>query len=164
MHIGRLPGRHVSLRDLGLALGLAPANAKDTVRRWEKVSTTIASVRTELRAMVGSVHGLMSARSKRIAAARQTYAAPLKGAKRDLLILTPSTAKHGRLAKAARALLSTVNSPTGQMLVLRTLSLFHHSRFQSPMMRTQETIRLSLVTRALSSRPRQQSSARPSSA
>jgi len=33
-------GRRVSLRDLGLALGLAPANAKDTVRRWEEEGPT----------------------------------------------------------------------------------------------------------------------------
>lgn len=33
--LGRLLGRRVSCRDLGLALGLAPANAADTVRRWE---------------------------------------------------------------------------------------------------------------------------------
>ena len=38
--IGRLLGRKVSQQDLGLALGLAPANAATTVRRWEESEPT----------------------------------------------------------------------------------------------------------------------------
>lgn len=34
--LGPIVGRHVSCRDLGLALGLAPANAGHTVRRYEE--------------------------------------------------------------------------------------------------------------------------------
>src|SRR4051812_47847034 len=33
--IGRALGQRVSCRDLALALGIAPQNAKDTGRRWE---------------------------------------------------------------------------------------------------------------------------------
>ncbi len=33
--LGRTLGRRISQNDLGLALGLAPANAADTVRSWE---------------------------------------------------------------------------------------------------------------------------------
>lgn len=40
MALGRVIGRRVSCRDLGLALGLAPANAADTVRRWERDGPT----------------------------------------------------------------------------------------------------------------------------
>jgi hypothetical protein len=39
--LGDALGRNVSQRDLGLALGLAPANAKDTVRSWEDGSRDV---------------------------------------------------------------------------------------------------------------------------
>lgn len=38
--LGRTLGRRLSCRDLGLALGLAPANAGDTVRKWEREGPT----------------------------------------------------------------------------------------------------------------------------
>ncbi len=41
VRIGLMLGRHVSQRDLGLALRLAPNNAKDTVRSWEDGSRDI---------------------------------------------------------------------------------------------------------------------------
>lgn len=40
--LGRALGRRVSCRDLGLALGLAPANAGDTVRSWEDGSRDVS--------------------------------------------------------------------------------------------------------------------------
>lgn len=40
--LGRALGHRVSCRDLGLALGLAPANAKDTVRSWEDGSRDVS--------------------------------------------------------------------------------------------------------------------------
>jgi hypothetical protein len=40
--LGRLLGRHVTCRDLGVALGLAPANAGDTVRSWEDGSRDVS--------------------------------------------------------------------------------------------------------------------------
>lgn len=39
--LGRTLGRHISCRDLGMALGLAPANAADTVRSWEDGSRDV---------------------------------------------------------------------------------------------------------------------------
>ena len=38
--LGQLLGQHISVRDLGLALGLAPSNAGDTVRKWEDEGPT----------------------------------------------------------------------------------------------------------------------------
>jgi hypothetical protein len=38
--LGRAIGRRISCRDLGCALGLAPTNAADTIRKWEAEGPT----------------------------------------------------------------------------------------------------------------------------
>jgi transcriptional regulator with XRE-family HTH domain len=54
--LGETLGRRVSQRDLGLALGLAPANAADTVRRWEHEGPSgPAAVALELLEIAASV-------------------------------------------------------------------------------------------------------------
>ena len=73
-------------------------------------------------AMVGNVRRLMLARSKKIAAARQTYAASIKGAKRGLLILTSSMEGTG--------LLSTVNLSTSYVVAFPPFPISNRRRYE----------------------------------